>query len=77
MAKISQAQRHAASIIAHALWATQLANKVEGMKGFEPTWFKAQTPHDRALVDFFRAELKRIPGDMAKMMEKENDGAPT
>lgn len=77
MARISQAQQAAISVIAHLIWASQIQRNVQGMAGFEQHWLKKQTPHDRALVEFFQAELKRIPGDMAKMMEEERNGPST
>lgn len=77
MARIAQAQKDAVSVIAHAFWASQVENNVPGMKGYEAAWLKAQTPHGRALVEFFKAELKRIRRDVVKMMEAEKNGSPS
>jgi hypothetical protein len=74
MAKLTQAQQRTVSVIAHALIIKDLENKVVEMKGVEAAYLKDQSAKDRALIEFFYAELKRIPADMARMMEKDGNG---
>lgn len=76
MVKLKKAQENIVSVIAHAVVASSIANNVKGMEGFEAFHLNRLSARDRALVDFFRAEIKRIPADMAGMMEKGRNGPP-
>lgn len=77
MARLSAAQQHAASVIAHAIVVRSMASNVQDMEGFEDFYLKKLSAQDRALVKHFRAELKRIPEDLARMMEKDRNGPST
>ena len=75
MARLSAAQRHAISVVAHGIYAASCDCNVEGMKGFKQSWIKGLSPQDRAMVKFFEEELKRIPRDMLQLMEEDRNGS--
>lgn len=76
MARLTQAQKHAASVIAHAIYASKIDREVEGMNGFEAHYSKTFSANDRALVKFFKEEMTRILQDFAQMLkEEERNGA--
>ena len=78
MARVSQSQRHAVWVIAHAAMAKDMSRKIKGFEGYYEFWLKQQSAHDRALVTLFLDELKRIPADLMKMVEEEKrNGTPT
>lgn len=78
MARVSQSQKHAVSLIAHAVMAKDMAGKIEGFDGYYAFWLKQQSTNDRALVKLFLDELKRIPADLLKMMKEEKrNGTPS
>ncbi len=78
MARVSQSQRSAVSVIAHAILIKDMSGKVKGFQGFYDFLLKDLSANDRALVKLFLEELKRIPADLLKMIEEEKrNGTPS
>jgi hypothetical protein len=52
--RISREQQKAATLIAASLVAAEIAEE------FHVCWKAKQTPHNRALIDYFEAECERV-----------------
>jgi hypothetical protein len=65
--EISREQLQTASLLAGAILAAEIANELHA-KDFYVHWKALQTPRNRALVDFFETECKKIRCGMADEM---------
>lgn len=75
MAKITEAQRHAMNVVAHAIMARDLDKNVFqkqcGKTGFYEFWLKDQKAADRALIAEFEKLCRQANTEMVRLLQED------